>query len=68
MYGNFIKAVVSREAEISQEESSVYCKYAPVASVARFHDSINNLVVEDKDKKDADKDKEDGESYGESFT
>ena len=53
MYVNFIKAVASREAQISQEESSVYRKYAPFASVARFPDSMYNIVVEEKDKKEA---------------
>ena len=54
MYGNFIQAVASREAQISQEESSVYRKYAPFAfaSVARFPDSMYNIVVEEEDKKE----------------
>ena len=58
MYGNFIQAVASREAQISQEESSVHRKYAPVASVARFPDSMCNIVVEEEDKKEAEEHKE----------
>ena len=45
--------------EISQEESSVYRKDAPVASLSLFPDSMYNTVVKEKDKKDADEDKED---------
>ncbi len=58
-YDDFLKDAASRVGEISQEESSVYRKHASLASHSLFPDSMTNIAVEDKDKKEADKDKED---------
>ena len=58
-YVDFLKAAASRVGEISQEESSVHREHAPVASLLLFSDSIYNIVVDVKEDKDADKDKED---------
>ena len=54
--------------QISQEESSVYRKHAPVASHSLFPDSMYNVMVEDKDEKEADEDMEDKDRYGDSLS
>ena len=57
-YDGFLKGAASRVGEISQEESSVHRKHTPVASLLLFSDSIYNIVVDVKEEKDADDDKE----------
>ena len=57
-YDDFLKGAASRVGEISQEESSVHRIHALVASLLLVSDSIYNIVVDVKEEKDADDDKE----------